>query len=249
MFNIFNVDVDSEFLFLFVWLLAGSAWIWIIKWRVELLSQQPSIQLQLHAFERTFAGILISFVSELLMIGYLCGTLKGGKKVELMTILAFEHGVLTLSAVSTSISFILSLTEASNNMPRLEPGAFGRTLSMTTGTFDENDDETITEKWAWWMLFFDVTKGEMSFVGHPCPCLCLLAYTSSIADIFIRVYGACSQRVLHLCLLRRVWPPYCHTSPTFLFPVPPGTHARDLSEPTGCPVHQRPLFWCYRWAD
>lgn len=202
MFNIFKVAFDFEFLLLFVWLLAGNAWIYISKWRVESLSQQPSIQLQLRAFERNFAGIIISFVSELLTISYISSILKRGKKVELMTILAFEHGILSLSAVSTSISLILLLTKTLNTTPRLEPGASVGT--PTTGMFDENDDETITKKRAWWVLFLGVTEGEMSFVGHPGPCLCLLAYSSSNADKFIRVYSTCSQSVLYLCLLRRV---------------------------------------------
>lgn len=195
-----------------------------------MLTQLPSIRFQLHAFERAFSGILVSFVSELLTIGYISYTLKGGKKVELMTILAFEHGVLSLSAVSTSISFVRSLTEALNNTPRSELAAFGRALSRTTGTSNESGDEPTTKKWAWWVLFFDVAKGEMLFAGHPCACLCLLVHTPSVTDKFVRVYGPCFQPVLHLCLLRRVQPPYCHTSRIFRFPVTPSTPARDLSE-------------------
>ena len=163
--HFFNIDVNIEFLFMLVWLLAGSAWVWIGRWRVESLAQQPNTQLR--TYEHTFAGLSISLIFELFTVGYIFGTLQLGNNLELMTMLAFEHAVLSLSAVSTTLAFFLLLAEASGSTQDVGFRASGRPLLMVTDTLAENDDDSLRKKRRRWVFCLDVTRGEIPFDGHP----------------------------------------------------------------------------------
>lgn len=120
----FDIDIDIEFILSFIWLLVGSTWVWIGNWRIESLSQQPCTQLRV--YERILIGILTSLIFEMLTITYLICALKRGSSVELITMLAFEHAVLTISAMTTTFSFVILLAKATNSSRGVEPRASDR---------------------------------------------------------------------------------------------------------------------------
>lgn len=124
--------------------------------------------------------------------------------MELTAMLAFEHAVLSLSAVSSTLSFVLLLADASDSIRAVELRVSDRTLSMITDTLAENDDDSLTKRRLWWELCFDTTTGEMYSVAIQVLARSCSLPSSSIANKVVRVHRARSQPLLPLCLLRRI---------------------------------------------
>lgn len=108
--NILSIDVDLEFLLLFVALLAARVWVWIGEWRVEWLSQQKSLRIRTYAC--VFTGLSLALAFEMFMFGYILSASKENNSAKLVTMFGFEHALLSASVMSTWLSFFVSVKDA-----------------------------------------------------------------------------------------------------------------------------------------
>lgn len=110
---ILDIDVDMEFVFLLMSLLAGKVWVWITQWRMESLRQQRHPQLS--GYTCVLAGLFLSLIFEISMLGYTLHAAKQTINAKLRTVFGFEYAVLSLSAISVALSFFLLLEEATTS--------------------------------------------------------------------------------------------------------------------------------------
>jgi len=123
---ILDIDVDMEFLWLFTALLAGRMWIWIGEWRVESLYQARTPRMR--TYFCVLAGLLLSLIFEMFMLSYIFRAAQQTDDARHVTMFSFEHAVLSISAMSTTLSAFSLLEEASLKTPvQSIPGRSQRT--------------------------------------------------------------------------------------------------------------------------
>lgn len=159
---ILDIDVDTELLWLFTALLAGRMWLWVGEWRVESLHQARMTQTRTYFCVLT--GLVLSLLFEIFMLGYIFYAALRTDNAKLVTMFSFEHAVLSVSVVSTTLSAFSLLEEASSRNhvqstrpPRSGNMVAGRIVPPTaTDTSTENDGacpdtaaEERKDRWRW----------------------------------------------------------------------------------------------------
>lgn len=108
--NLLSIDVDMEFVLLFIALLAARIWAWIGEWRLETLLQQRSTHMRSYA--SVFAGLLLSLACGVFMFGCIFKASRRTDSAKLVIMFGFEHLTLCVSTLSTGLSFTLSVKDA-----------------------------------------------------------------------------------------------------------------------------------------
>ena len=110
--TIFREEVGGWFLVMFICLLIGKVWGWIGEGRVDILEQQPPSNPRLfHA--RLSVSLIVSVVFDTFMLRYSVYTVLHHARPNMMVMFAFEFAVLTVSSLSTTARYTISLREAS----------------------------------------------------------------------------------------------------------------------------------------
>ena len=109
--TIFREEVGGWFVVMFVCLLIGKVWGWIGEGRVEILEQQPPSNPRLfHA--RLSVSLIISTMFDMFMLRYCVNTVLLHARPNMMVMFAFEFAVLTITSVSATARYTISLREA-----------------------------------------------------------------------------------------------------------------------------------------
>lgn len=110
--TIFRDEVGGWFLVMFVGLLIGKVWGWIGEGRVEILEQQPPTNPRLfHA--RLCFSLMLSSIIDILLLRYSVQTVLLQARPNMMVMFAFEFAVLTVTSLSTTARYLISLYELS----------------------------------------------------------------------------------------------------------------------------------------
>ena len=110
--TIFREEVGGWFLVMFVCLLVGKVWGWIGEGRVEILEQQPPSNPRLF-HTRLSVSLIISSLFNTCMLRYSIDRVLRHARPNMMVMFAFEFAVLTVTSISTSARYLISLHEAS----------------------------------------------------------------------------------------------------------------------------------------
>lgn len=115
---ILDIDVDIEFLLLFTALLAGRMWVWIGEWRVESLHQERTTRIPTYVY--VLIAVLLPLNFEMFMMGRIFHATQRTTDAKVVTMFCFEHTILSISSVSTTLSFFSLLEEAFMRNPSEE---------------------------------------------------------------------------------------------------------------------------------
>ncbi|KAH3504650.1 hypothetical protein KXV55_004802 [Aspergillus fumigatus] len=155
--NLLSIDVDMEFMLLFITLLAAKIWVWIGEWRLESLRQQRSTHMRTYACRTNSAKLVIAF--------------------------GFEHMTLCVSALSAGLSFSLSVKDASTTLHgefvRRTRSAVGNevttALAPDTSTVTYGGDlETAAGGWEHFVNPITAKFGGRCRCTHGQRCICAL---------------------------------------------------------------------------
>lgn len=109
--TIFRDEVGAWFLVMFVSLLVGKVWGWIGEGRVEILEQQPPADPRLFHARLSFS-LIISSLFNVFLLQYSIKTVLLQARPNMMVMFAFEFAVLTVTSLSTSTRYLISLYES-----------------------------------------------------------------------------------------------------------------------------------------
>lgn len=109
--TIFRDEVGAWFLVMFVSLLVGKVWAWIGEGRVEILEQQPPADPRLFHARLSFS-LIISSLFNVFLLQYSIKTVLLQARPNMMVMFAFEFAVLTVTSLSTSTRYLISLYES-----------------------------------------------------------------------------------------------------------------------------------------
>lgn len=138
---ILDIDIDVEMLLLFTALLAGRMWVWIGEWRVESLRQERNTRTRTYIC--VLIAVLLSLTFEIFMSCRMFHATQRATDAKIVTMFGFEHAILSVSAVSTTLSFFWLLREASTRNPL--QSTQGTRIAITGGIGTSTDTDMSTE--------------------------------------------------------------------------------------------------------
>lgn len=109
--TIFRDEVGGWFLVMFVCLLIGKVWGWIGEGRVEILEQQPPADPRLFHARLSFS-LVISSLFNMFLLRYSVRTVLLQARPNMMVMFAFEFAVLTVTSLSTTARYMITLHES-----------------------------------------------------------------------------------------------------------------------------------------
>lgn len=215
--TIFRDEAGAWFLVMFVCLLMGKVWGWIGEGRVEILEQQPPVDPRLF-HTRLSLSLIVSSLFDILLLRYSVQTVLLQARPNMMVMFAFEFAVLTVTSLSTSTRYVITLHEHSVirsqiNGRRAQIAQERRLRQGTTSNPDNsasitlldgevgsynNVDATAIDVPGWeekgrWIFYLDLATGKLisNFVLNKPFDVSRFCQTCSLFNIFL-----CSLHVL-----------------------------------------------------
>lgn len=115
---ILDIDVDIEFLLLFTALLAGRMWVWIGEWRVDSLRLERTTRMPTYVC--VLIAVLLPLTFEMFMLGRIFHAAQRTTDAKVVVMFGFEHTIVSISAMSTTLSFFSLREEAFMRNPSEE---------------------------------------------------------------------------------------------------------------------------------
>lgn len=165
----FRDEFGVSFLLMFAGLFAGKLWGWVAEGRIEALEQQnPGNPSLFHVRLVTSLAIYFTFAVQTLI--YCIETVITEERPGVMTMFVFEFAILTISAVATSLRYLVWIYERWIRLKqkkeilalrRREASEAGRDAPLAEEDLDPHDLELPGwEAKEVWLFGLDVLSGE-----------------------------------------------------------------------------------------